>query len=104
MTTVTTLNLTTKSLQKWWKMTSALEQVWILEAQCQECPQEVVNEVQDLWEILELGNDYYYADWPGDNEDWWQDENEGTWGDRWPEISAFFAKHNIKDGLIHYWW
>lgn len=84
--------------------TPALSQETVLEATWTDIPDEVRDEVQKLWAILEYGNDHYYANWPGGEEEWWYDGKATTWGERWPKIDNYLLHNNVKECLIHYWW
>lgn len=91
-----------------------LNQVYLLEVQWTDCPEDVKQDVRDLWNYREFGNDHYYYRWDIDDEEKALAENEEyvleyakSEDYKYPEckaLKAFLASKNIRECLIHYWW
>lgn len=64
----------------------------IFDVQWSNTPEPVVEEVKQLWQDLELGNDTHY--WAWDGEEW----------DDYPLIREYLQSRGINTCLIHYWW
>jgi hypothetical protein len=75
----------------------SISKVWFLDAQWSDLPQEIEDEVRQLWKDYELGNDNYIAK---------REVNDELFND-YPRI-YFWCKHKgIPEGetvIIHWWW
>lgn len=72
----------------------SVKQVTVFDPQYGDVPEEVVEEIRQLWADNEYGNDFYYYTWVPDYD-----------GENYPKINRFFKKHNVTgDILIHWWW
>ena len=76
-----------------WKDNDPFSQTVVFEAQWTDTPEPVYNEVRDLWQAYELGNDWFYFTW---------DSTEH--GEDYPMIDAFLKDRGITKCLIHWWW
>lgn len=65
----------------------------VFNAQWTRTPDDVYEQVRDLWRARELGNDFFYYPWDGDEE-----------GEQYPLIDAFLRERGIVNCLIHWWW
>ena len=69
--------------------------VTVLDVQASDVPVEVYNAVSQYWYDNELGNDYYYVAWYGDDK-------------KYQIITDYITKmgENPNDGnvLVHFWW
>lgn len=73
---------------------SAFHQVWVLDGQSHQCPNDVIDEIERLWADYELGNDNCYMAW------------HDFMSDRYPVIKAYIKEY-VSAGtevLIHWWW
>lgn len=70
-----------------------LKQVTILDVQWSNIPEDVYDEVVELWRTRELGNDYYYVPWNSE-----EDRHE------YPLIAEYLDTRGVKECLIHWWW
>lgn len=75
------------------EQTPALSQKYVLECIWTDIPDDVYEEVKELWAENEFGNDNYYYDWYTDSDE-----------DNYPKIAAYLIEHGITECLIHYWW
>lgn len=74
--------------------TPALSQVTVLEATWSDIPEDIVDEIRDLWTDAEFGNDNHYYSWTGNSYD----------VERYPLTTKYLEDHGVKECLIHYWW
>jgi hypothetical protein len=73
--------------------TPALHTATVLEAQWSDCPEDVYEEVVQMWQNFELGNDFSYVTWDAEFEE------------DYPIIAKYIADHNVTgECLIHFWW
>lgn len=84
--------------------TPALQQEWILEATWTDIPEDVHKEIENLWTVIEYGNDHYYFAWKSDEEWWYDGDGDQTYEQRFPAIGNYLKENNIEECLIHYWW
>ena len=86
-----------------YKNDSAITNKVVVTAQWSDMPEEVVEEVKDLWRNMEFGNDYYYYPWG--EQDFYDAENEDI-GEEfgYPVIAKYLREHNITECLILFWW
>src|SRR4051812_38994575 len=73
--------------------TPAFSQETVFNAQWTDCPFEVEEEVQKLWQNREYGNDNYYHNWSSVDD-----------GKRHPVIDEYLKSKGITKCLIHWWW
>lgn len=83
--------------------TPAIQDIKILEAQWSDLPEDIYEEVVQLWRDRELGNDYYYYPFDVENEKYMGDDEDYT-GEGYPKLVAYLEERGIKDILIHWWW
>lgn len=81
----------------------------VIEAQWSDMPEEVVNEVRELWRDRELGNDYYYYTWSEDDfHDAESEEDDEDFSSDWstyPVLAKWLRDNGVEAGcLIHFWW
>lgn len=70
-----------------------IKQITVLDAQWSNLPEDVLEEVRQMWRDWELGNDYYYAKF-------YVDEYE----DSYPLIAEYLRSRGIDKCLVHFWW
>lgn len=76
---------------------SSVKKVWFLDAQWSDLPQEIEDEVRQLWSDYELGNDNYIAE---------REVNEGLF-EEYPKIYLWCKYKGIPENetvIIHWWW
>ena len=96
-----------------------VKKVWMLDAQWSTCPVEVENQVRDLWQYHECGNDHFVI--KTKILDLISLQKEGEPVDRWDETQSKWVEGPIKTDLvvqylreqgvhdddlvlIHWWW
>lgn len=67
----------------------------VITAQWTDLPEEVVDDVRNLWSNMGLGNDYYYVNF---------DVEEDNWNGEYDNLVAYMKAHDLESALIHYWW
>lgn len=75
-----------------------MKQVWLFDAQLDECPQEVEDEVKRMWMEFELGNDFYFRTVKIGDAD---DEHD------YPVLMKWLTSEGRSNGeivVIHWWW
>lgn len=85
------------------KETSALKKVWMLDAQ-HNCPQEVKDEIKEIWCNWGLGNDNYV--WKTSIKELAYDI-ETDCETQSPHLLAYLKAHNIPESetvYLYYWW
>lgn len=86
----------------------AIKQVILVSAQWSDMPEEVVEEVRNLWRNCQYGNDNYYYNWI--NEDWLAaegDEDYESYIGSYPKIARYLRDNGLSEKdhiLINYWW
>jgi hypothetical protein len=74
-----------------------LKKVWFLDAQVDQCPDIVVNEVRDMWTDYSLGNDNYFV----------KREVDEELKDDYPAVYHWLKYQGVPEGEtvhIHWWW
>lgn len=77
-------------------MTDCIQQKTILEATWTDIPDDVRNEIGQIWDDYELGNDHYY--WQFDVAECDEEWNE------YPALNNYLTSRGITECLLHYWW
>lgn len=69
------------------------------------CPDDVKDEISDLWEFNDFGNDFFYLIW------FWErfDPDELSMSEKYPRLAEFLKENGINENttetiLIHYYW
>lgn len=78
-----------------------IKKVFVVESD--KCPETVEFEINELWQDMDLGNDYFYYPW------FWETyfEDETPMGERYPNILEFLYDNGVNKGeeiLIHHSW
>lgn len=82
---------------------AVFNKVVVLEAQDDDIPEDVKEEIRVLWQGLEFGNDYYYYHW--DEQDFHDVDKHGPDNQfTYPLIAKYLRDNGIEECLIHYWW
>lgn len=91
-----------------------LKQVYVLETQWTDCPDDVKQDVRKLWQYKEFGNDHYYYRWDINSEEEMlaedeeyileYDKSDDSAYPKCEALKAFLASKGIRKCLIHYWW
>jgi len=79
------------------KVSTGFRKMWVLDAQWSDCPIEVYEEVQNLWQEYERGNDYYIIEMTLLDVD----------KEKYPYIFDYVSSFGITDQenfFIYYWW
>lgn len=74
----------------------------VLEAVYSNMPQEVMEEIEKIWQDYELGNDYYYFSYNVSQQEYLNEAGDVTTD--YPNLSKYLEDSGIKECLIHYWW
>lgn len=80
---------------------SGLRKVWFLDAQWTDCPIEVEQQVKDLWQGHDLGNDHYMLKRSLDDLE--ETEESGYQVDRWDDEAKTYTKVPLKTDAIRQW-
>jgi hypothetical protein len=77
----------------------AIREVTVVEATLTDMPENIVDEVRQLWINCEFGNDHYYFRWETIAE-------IGEYGaeTNYPNLYKYMVDNKIEKCLIHYWW
>jgi len=83
---------------------AGLRKVWFMDVQWSTCPIEVYDEVRELWNMWELGNDNYIIKTSIEELVELGEEEEAT---STRAIRQYIAEHDIPSNetvIIHWWW
>jgi hypothetical protein len=75
------------------KNNPALTETVVLEGQWTDLPEEVVDDIRQLWQDYEFGNDNYYYSW-----------GKHTEKEEYPVLAKYLDEAGVESCLIHYWW
>jgi hypothetical protein len=95
-----------------YKDNPAITSVFIVEAQWSDIPEDVYEEIRDLWYANEYGNDHYYYSWISEDfataeDDDWAEEVGIEDEYRYKKIAKYLRDNGLGPNdkiLIHYWW
>jgi hypothetical protein len=84
----------------------AIKDVKVVEATWTDLPQEVRDDIRQLWQDYEYGNDHFYHSWSIEHHDAWDTEwNLIPDEFLYPELRAYMVDNDLPEGtLIHFWW
>lgn len=75
----------------------ALKQVTILDVQWSDCPEEVRDDVRELWIDRELNNDNCIVKYA-------RNFDVEEYSEAYPTLYRYLEENNIKECWIHWWW
>jgi hypothetical protein len=88
-----------------YKDVDPVKTVTVLDVQWSNAPEDVVEDVRNLWENMRLGNDYSYVPWGPDDFHTTEDpDDEFEYEYKYPALAAYLRSRNIDECLIHFWW
>ena len=75
----------------------AISRPVVITAQWTGLPEDVVDDVREMWRTFGYGNDFYYVPF---------DVNEAgdMVGGPYPALVAYMREHELEEALIHFWW
>lgn len=68
----------------------------VIECTMSDFPEELMDEVRQMWVDMEFGNDHYYYEWDCDEDE-----------EQYPKIASYLKELDdvaYRTCLIHWWW
>lgn len=76
---------------------NSVYKVWFFDVQWSDCPSIIQNEIRDIWNLYELGNDNYF----------YSTELDDTLFEKYPLIYMWLKHKGVSENekvLVHWWW